>query len=313
MSAVQRNEVGLISLDLESGQSPSEYRLVRMSDAARTVRVCGAGEGARVLGAYQESTLSVDPDKIAVFMKNHPGTVIVTVSVAVSIGDTLYCAASGKVTNVPNGSPVGKAMTAGSGDGAQIEMTWVNADSSLTDFGEATLGGNALTAAQYAASESLLVGMVRYDSYGNKYKFVKYDNGAGNIEAPLGTPVGVYSTDAVETTVTADYSDSSEASIAGIAASVFNQATGALIYGWIMISGSLATALNGTGLTLTTDGNVAQHQVLRWHGDNEVRGVTYTATMTDAVFFGRAGAADASTSLTQAQICCEAVNAHGVA
>jgi hypothetical protein len=268
-----------------------------------------AGEGSKVAGWTQEPTTSADPDLWAVKLRtNGAGTVTATVSVAVAVDDLLYCAAAGKLTNVANGDAVAVALEAGSADGAEIEVLPIGTLSTTPfPFNVLPLSGDAITAAEFAAS-GLTLGMIAQDSLGNRYRLILSDN----VNGPdaLGYPMGIRTAGVSEFDLSDDLAASTEHQIRGLSANLFS---GTDVYGWVLIEGSLQTALNGAGMTVTTDGNVAQGDSLYWGADGKLYGIVPTATMTDHTFCGASARADSGTNLTAAQFNGNALNSHGVA
>lgn len=307
MSGATRNDSGWKSFPIASGQTVSPYRAIK-GGTTNGVQHAGAGEGSSCIGFYQEDTDATDPTNIAVKLRNAPGTVLAEVSVAVSEGDPLYCAAAGKLTNVASGEMVAKAQEDGSGSGSIIEVLPAGFPGDTdAPFNVLPLSGDAITAAEFAAS-GLTLGMVAKDDYGNEYKLVKSDN----VNGPdtLGYPMGVRAAGNSENDISDDLAASTEHLIRGLSANLFS---GTDVYGWMMVRGSLETALNGAGMTVVTDGNVAQGDALYWATDGKLYGVVPTATMADHTFCGSAASADSGTNLTKGQFNGTALNSHGVA
>lgn len=172
-------------------------------------------------------------------------------------------------------------------------------------------GGPKLGDEAYTSQGGLALGTVRVDNYGNRYMYVEYVGGAGNVEALPGCPVGIYAPSAADgdiTKVTADLSDSAEALFAGLAANDFAGAASTSYYGWIMIEGNLSTANHGAGLTPTTGGSVAQGNALYWSADKTLAGLAVGGTPADRSFIGVAYAADTATPTLEKGY----INAHGV-
>lgn len=292
MSGATRNDTGWKSYPIATGQSVSPYRAIKGGTGAG-VQHAGAGEGSSCIGFYQEPTVASDPTNIAVKLRNAPGTVLVEVAVAVTEGDSLYCAAAGKLTNVASGEVVAKAQEDGSGNGSVIEALPAGFPGD-TDFpfNVLPMNGDAISAAAFTAS-GLTLGMMAEDKYGNRYKLVQYDGGAGPVTAAIGAPVGVYAptADGDEDVVTADFSDSGQSYFSGIACNTFSEAA-SKIYGWIMVWGSLETGMDGTGLSVPTTGNVARGEGLHWSADATIEGTAVGGTPADLVIIGRAAADD---------------------
>lgn len=65
-------------------------------------------------------------DRVTVFLNTKMGTQKMVAGAAITANAPVYPAASGKVTGVPNGRPIGLALEAASGDGSFIEVQRVN-------------------------------------------------------------------------------------------------------------------------------------------------------------------------------------------
>ena len=160
------------------------------------------------------------------------------------------------------------------------------------------LGQDAISATEFAAYGHQL-GVVKMDSYGNKYKFCKVTN--VNDSDAVGYPVGIRAAGTSESDLSDDVAASSVNMPAGLTASKFTGTS--QIYGWVMIEGDLETALDGAGMTVTTDGNVAQGDFCVWGADGVIDPFALTsAAGTDGVPFIRAAKADATTSLTAGRV-----------
>lgn len=109
--------------------------------------------------------------------------------------------------------------------------------------------GVVLTANDSTAKFEL--GSVYEAPTGKRYRYVKFDNGAGNVAAVAGNFAYVLAVSGASagetTTVTSDLSDS-----AGVGAGVFQTALTDGYYGWVQISGF---ATLNTALTAGADGN----------------------------------------------------------
>jgi hypothetical protein len=283
-----RNESGWKTYQLGTGFTPAAYRGVT-GNTVDGISFTGAGQGSRLIGFIQELTTSVDPDQHVVRMKNAPGTVIVEVTAALNAGQKLYCAADGKFTPVPAGKAVLRAETAASGSGSEIEATPIE-DGADNLFDIIPLGDDAITAAELAATD-LVVGMKEWDTYGNEYTLCLLDN--VNAQDAFGIPVGVRTAGVSEFDLSDDLAASAANKVRGLTASRF---TGTDVYGWVMTDGQLETALDGVGMSVVTDGNVAAGQGLIWGADGVIHGVTL-ATPTDCVYIGQAPVADTATAL----------------
>lgn len=160
------------------------------------------------------------------------------------------------------------------------------------------LGQDAISATEYAMYGHQL-GVVKMDSYGNKYKFCKVTN--VNDYAATGKPVGIRAAGTSESDLSDDVAASSVAMPAGVTASKFSGTD--KVYGWVMIEGDLETALDGAGMTITTTGSVAQGDFLTWSADGVLTTAALTAAGgTDLVVIGRAAKADATNDLTAGRI-----------
>lgn len=58
---------------------------------------------------------------VTIRYRKAPGTHILTAAVAIAVGDALYHAANGTVTNVPAGAKIGRALESASGANAEFE------------------------------------------------------------------------------------------------------------------------------------------------------------------------------------------------
>tara|TARA_B110000503_G_scaffold137510_1_gene221833 strand:- start:4758 stop:5222 length:465 start_codon:yes stop_codon:yes gene_type:complete len=112
-----------------------------------------------------------------------------------------------------------------------------------------SLTGVILTANDEVAQFKL--GVVFEASTGKKYKYVQFDNGAGNVAAVAGNVayyLAVSGASAGQTTiVTMDLSDS-----AGVGAGVFQAVLTDLYHGWVQVTGPATLT---TALTAGADGN----------------------------------------------------------
>ena len=96
-------------------------RAVTYSTTADTVGYAGPGD--RVIGITERDVAS--GDEVAVRLMSADGTHKITVNAAVSVGDKLFAAASGKYGATPGGGCQFVALSAGSGDGSVIEAVAV--------------------------------------------------------------------------------------------------------------------------------------------------------------------------------------------
>lgn len=115
---------------------------------------------------------------------------------------------------------------------------------SLQTQREANLQVSALTANTAAAEEAL--GTIRhtYDTTNGwrKFKYVQYNNGAGNVASATNMVVYAKTTDLTGNTVTNDLSDSSRNQVCGVMPVAMTD----LCYGWMQIGGyNSAVRTNG--------------------------------------------------------------------
>ncbi len=128
----------------------------------------------------------------------------------------------------------------------------------------AVLGGVDVTAVTTDAEPKFTVGSIFEDHDGKKYKYVLFNNGAGNVASVAGNFAYYYGVSgagaaANSNTVTMDVTDST-----GVGAGVFQAVIADGQYGWLQITGeaTLTTALtagaDGNALTAvgTTDGTL---------------------------------------------------------
>lgn len=170
------------------------------------------------------------------------------------------------------------------------------------------LGGDAITAEEYAMYGHQL-GVEKLDNFGNRYRFVKCDN--VNAYNATGRPMGVRAAGGSENDMSDDLAASNARLFRGLSASKF---TGTKVFGWMMVEGSLETALEGAGMTVTTDGNVVQGGNLIWGADGVIHGATTEASApADQTIIGQAAADDSSTSLTKGFISGKSLNSHAAA
>jgi hypothetical protein len=93
---------------------------------ATTGKVSTAAAGDATFGVAQ--TAATDGDSVTILMENAPGTRIMLASKAIAVGDALYGAAAGKVTDTDGGSATyeGVAVTAAAGDGDWLEVAKID-------------------------------------------------------------------------------------------------------------------------------------------------------------------------------------------
>lgn len=101
-----------------AGEALERFRFVKAS-AGTVVYADKADLG---IGVTQEKV--ADAAAVAVRMINHGGTMIVTAAVAIAADEYVYHADDGKVSNVPNGPRIGKALEASAADGDLIEIVY---------------------------------------------------------------------------------------------------------------------------------------------------------------------------------------------
>lgn len=299
MSRASRNDTGWKSFEEVTGETVSPYRVVKQSGGK--IMHAGAGEGSLAFGATQEPTTSADPDQWAVAMMNKPGTFLVEVAAAVLVDQMLYLAASGKLTPVPNGRPVYRALEAGSGDGSIIEVRALLAGEAEDDpFQYLPLLGNGITAAELAAATGLTAGMYARTSTGGLYQLVLCDNVNG---APIGSPLGIRTAGTLGYDMSDDLAASSEHQARGIAANVFASTD---VYGWMLVEGDL----EAEGMHIDTDGNVTAGDFLFWGADNLCHGLAAGDTPADHTFIGRAHKDDSGAVLSVGTVSalCGAIN-----
>ncbi len=133
----------------------------------------------------------------------------------------------------------------------------------------------AINAASSVQLHNLGARVVDQDN-GAEYMYVKFDNGAGNVAAAIGQPVGIYclanALVGSETTVTNDVTDSASGMPIGVMMSAPTDA----YYFWIKLlqPGKVTTVL------CDTDG-IAQYQYQTWTADGLLTSVTLTSSSAD--------------------------------
>jgi len=114
---MQENETGL--RDFTAGEALAIYRRVKLNSSQQAVYA-----DADDVGIGSTINAAASAGSVTVKLWNHPGTRKLTCSAAVDIGDILYGADDGKVSDVPttDGPSVGIALQAGSANLAVIEV-----------------------------------------------------------------------------------------------------------------------------------------------------------------------------------------------
>ena len=288
------NDSGYMFFDEEAAATVLAFRAVKLSAAARTIVHAGAGEGHLVIGFTAESAVQATPDKWTVGLTNKPGTFVATVAAAAAVNQLLYCAAAGKLTPVPAGPPIARALEAASGDGAEIEVKVVSAAEAdeSTPFAILPTLGAAITAAALAAATGLTAGMFARSRTGGIYRLVLSDNVNG---APVGCPLGIRTAGTLSYDMSDDLAASTAAKVAGVAANVFSATN---VYGWMLVQGDLEQE----GMHIDTDGSVAAGNLLYWGADQLAHGILMSGTPADLVFFGRAHKDDVGAVLSKGSV-----------
>ena len=81
-----------------------------------------AGAGADYIGiSSNDGMAGASGDEINIWLRNSPGTYECSASGAISLGALVYGDANGQITATPTGKPLGIALAAASGAGAEIE------------------------------------------------------------------------------------------------------------------------------------------------------------------------------------------------
>lgn len=289
-----RNDTGKKTVDKASGATVEAYRAVK-GNFTDGVQHAGQGEGNQVIGITQEDDSVIQEGEITAFLLGYGGTFLVEVGEAVSKGDKLYVGASGKFYKDGIGKPVVEVQEDGSGDGSILEARSLSATEKAGDGFGGMLNAAAKTEAE-ATALGLTVGDFAEDDYGNLYQLVKSDNVNG---AAIGTPLGVRSAGSSWDDCTDDLAAGSALDCRGAAASTFSSTN---VVGWVMVRGNLQTALNGSGMTLKTDGNVANGESLYWAADGDFGSENAGDTPADRRWVGVAGEDDSSDDLTKGYI-----------
>lgn len=293
-----RNETGLKTIDVASGQTVAKYRAVK-GNFTDGIQHAGQGEGSQVIGFTQEDDEVISEDRWTTYLLGYGGTFLVEVEESCSAGDRLYAGASGKLAASSGiGRPVAVAQEAASGDGSIIEVRALTPNE-LAKMGDGFGGllNAAATTAAAATALGLSEGDTAEDDNGNIYRFVTNDNVNG---AAIGTPLGVRDAGSSWSDVTDDIGAASSALfVAGAAASTFSSTN---VAGWMLVQGDLETALNGSGMTLKTDSNVEQGEWLYWSADGDFGSEHGGDTPADRGYCGRAGEDDSSDDLTKGYI-----------
>jgi hypothetical protein len=122
------NESGLRTF--VAGEALEMHRRVKLNPGATTVVYSDAEDW---IGVTEGSEAVANGAQVLVRMKTHPGTFKLTCSAAVAAGAAVYGTADGKIDDAwgSNAQLVGRALEAGSGDGAKIEV--------MPEFGKAEL------------------------------------------------------------------------------------------------------------------------------------------------------------------------------
>lgn len=104
-----------------AGAAVLANRRVKFTAATTTTppEVEHAGDGEEYIGVSEYGVDANDP--VSVKLKNHSGTVAVTAGVAFAVGEALYGAADGKVSNVVSGTQQATAHEAATADGDVVE------------------------------------------------------------------------------------------------------------------------------------------------------------------------------------------------
>lgn len=109
----------VLGLALAAGTALAAYRLAVLNASTNVLDYAGADDAA----PFVTTDTVVEAGDIQSVERLGDGTTHkVTASKAIARGAVLYSAASGKVTDAPNGKPRGIALAAASGDGSVIEM-----------------------------------------------------------------------------------------------------------------------------------------------------------------------------------------------
>jgi hypothetical protein len=104
-----------------AGTAFGKYTRVKLSGStANTIAQAVAGEPD--IGVVSRQTFSTDT-QVDVILAQAPGTVPMVVSGAVTANALVYPDVSGQVTATPNGSPLGRALVAGTNAGDIIEVS----------------------------------------------------------------------------------------------------------------------------------------------------------------------------------------------
>lgn len=96
------------------------YRAITINSSKKAA-YCGDGNGSIFHGVTQDRAVTAN-DGVPVKLKKASGTSRISMSVTCSIGDALYCAASGQGKTVATGTSIGMALEACSGANGVIEF-----------------------------------------------------------------------------------------------------------------------------------------------------------------------------------------------
>jgi hypothetical protein len=160
----QMNETDVLSLT--AGGTITAFNRVKLDGSQQAV-VAGAGEEA--IGIALDD--AVITDRIAVKVFKAGATVKVIASGAVTVGATLYAAASGKVTSTAQGPRIGVALAAASGNNSVIEMLWLPSAGDI-----ATVGYTAIAADGVAGYYDFATGLAATPSW---YQLLVYNGSTG--------------------------------------------------------------------------------------------------------------------------------------
>lgn len=97
-----------------------EPRRLVVLNASRKLAYNTAGATLLCTGVTQGRATAADKN-VTIRDRKAAGTHVITASVAIAVGDPLYAAANGKVTNVLAGTVLGRALEAASGDNSEFE------------------------------------------------------------------------------------------------------------------------------------------------------------------------------------------------
>lgn len=112
-------QAGAFTAAVATAQTVSRHRRVKITSSG-TVQHAAITEACDGIADCPDATVATT--LISVLDRKFPGIVRLIASEAISVGDTLYSAAAGKVSKTSGGSAVieGKALTAASGDGSEF-------------------------------------------------------------------------------------------------------------------------------------------------------------------------------------------------